>query len=165
MKLLLDTTYLLPIVGIAIKDLQKDALVKLAAEGNKISISEISLFELSAKAAKFVANKELLPERVIRGMRALVSDEAIEKISANNSNVLLTAFACRTWMTDFIDCLILSTALTYCDALITEDNVIHNLPKNAKYKELLTTTNNSDFEIRRYSSLLRISTDTTNVSR
>lgn len=141
MKLLLDTTYLLPTVGISIKELSKDALIKLNTKGNEIAISQISIFELSAKGAKYVINSELLPERITLGIRALLYDDTIEKIPTHDSKILLTAFTLRSLMVDFIDCLILSTALNNCDALITEDNDIQNLKKNKKYLELLSTTN------------------------
>ena len=55
MKLLLDTTYLLPAIGISIKELPKDAPIKLIQKGNRISICDISIFELSAKGAKHIS--------------------------------------------------------------------------------------------------------------
>ncbi len=140
MKVLLDTIYLLPTVGISIKELSKDALVKLSTHGHEIAISQLSMFELSAKGAKFVVNNELLPERIALGIRALLYDDIIEKIPTYSSNVILTAFALRSLMVDFIDCLILSTALNYCDALITEDHEILNLKKN-KFLDLSSMTN------------------------
>ena len=141
MKLLLDTTYLFPTVGISIKELSKDALIKLNAKGHEIAISQISIFELSAKGAKYVLNNELLPERVALGIRALLYDDIIEKIPMHDSKILLTAFTLRSLMVDFIDCLILSTALNNCDALITEDLDIQSLKKNKKYLDLLSTIN------------------------
>jgi PIN domain nuclease of toxin-antitoxin system len=141
LKILLDTTYLLPAVGISIKDLSKDAIIKLNAKGHQIAISQISIFELSAKGAKYVVNGILSPERVTRGIRAILYDDTIETIPAHDSKILLTSFTLRSKLSDFIDCLILSTALNHCDALITEDNDIQNLKKNKEYLELLSTTN------------------------
>ncbi len=141
MKVLLDTTYFLPAVGISIKELSKDAMIKLNTKGHEIAISRISLFELSAKGAKYVVNNELSPERVALGIRAILYDDIIEKMSTDDSKVILTAFTLRSLMVDFIDCLILSTALNHCDALITEDQDILNLKKNKKYLELAATIN------------------------
>lgn len=118
-------------------------------DGYEIAVSEISIFELSAKAAKYVTNNVLLPEWVTSGIRALLFDEDIEKIPIHHSTVLLTAFTLKGLMVDFIDCLILSTAINCCDALITEDNVIRNLPKNKKFLELLSNTN-QNFKIQSY---------------
>ena len=141
MKILLDTTYLLPAIGIAIKELPKDLPLKLIREGNKISICDISVFELSAKGAKHINAGKLPPERVTRGIRAIVYNEQIEMIPTYESQLLLTAFKLRKTLNDFIDCLILSTAINHCDILLTEDKDIQNLKNNKKFNELLTTKN------------------------
>lgn len=54
MKLLLDTTYLLPAIGISVRELQEDALSK----------SEISIFELPAEGAKHI-DRVLFQQRLI----------------------------------------------------------------------------------------------------
>jgi PIN domain nuclease of toxin-antitoxin system len=141
LKLLLDTTYFLPAIGISIKELPNDVPIKLIAKGHQISMSDISLFELSAKAAKHITDGMLTPERVTRGIKAIVYDDTIETIPIHNSNLLLTSFKLRSILNDFIDCLILSSAINQCDALITEDSDIQNLKKNKEFNELLTTTN------------------------
>ena len=141
MRLLLDTTYFLPAIGISIKDLPKDTPIKLVWRGHQISISDISIFELSAKGAKHITAGALSAERVTKGIRAIVYDETIETIPMYESTLLLTAFKLRSMLSDFIDCLILSSAINRCDALITEDNDIQNLKKNREFNELLTVIN------------------------
>jgi PIN domain nuclease of toxin-antitoxin system len=54
LKLLLDTTYFLPAIGVSIKEIQKDALLTLIAKKHQILMSQITLFELSAKGAKYI---------------------------------------------------------------------------------------------------------------
>ena len=54
MKLLLDTTYFLPTIGVSIKEMQKDALLTLMAKKHEIAMSQITIFELAAKGAKYV---------------------------------------------------------------------------------------------------------------
>ncbi len=141
MRLLLDTTYLLPAIGISVKDLPKDAPIKLIQKGYQISISDISIFELSAKGAKHITTGTLSAERVTRGIRAIIYDEIIETIPIYESTLLLTAFKLRRMLSDFIDCLILSSAINRCDALITEDSDIQNLKKTNEFNELLMTIN------------------------
>jgi len=141
LRLLLDTTYFLPAIGISIKDLPKDTPIKLVWRGHQISISDISIFELSAKGAKHITAGALSAERVTKGIRAIVYDETIETIPMYESTLLLTAFKLRSMLSDFIDCLILSSAINRCDALITEDNDIQNLKKNREFNELLTVIN------------------------
>lgn len=141
MKLLLDTTHLLPIIGISVKGHPRDALIKLMEKRHGISISNISIFELSAKGAKYVSAGTLPAEKVIKGIRAIVYDEAIETIPSDESTILLTAFNLRSILSDFIDCLILASAINRCDALITEDNDIQDLKKNKEFNNLLATIN------------------------
>jgi len=141
LKILLDTTYLLPAIGIAIKELPKDLPIRLMQEGNQISICDISVFELAAKGAKHISAGKLPPERVTKGIRAIVYNEQIEMIPNYESQLLLTAFKLRKMLNDFIDCLILSAAINHCDILLTEDKDIQELKNNKNFNELLTTKN------------------------
>jgi PIN domain nuclease of toxin-antitoxin system len=152
-KLLLDTTYFLPAIGISIKELPNDAPIKLIAKGHQISISDISIFELSAKGAKHITDGTLTPERITRGIKAIIYDDTIETIPIHDNNLLLTSFKLRRILNDFIDCLILSSAINQCDALITEDNDIQNLKKNKEFNEFLTTTN-TKFKIQKLTEIL-----------
>lgn len=141
MKILLGTTYLLPAIGIAVKELRRDAIIQLINKGHQVAISQISLFELAAKGAKYVKNGALKPETVTKGIRALTYNEQIETIPITDSKLLLTAFTLRNMLDDFIDCLILATAINNCNALITEDEDIQNPKNNNQLNELLKTTN------------------------
>ena len=141
MRLLLDTTYLLPAIGVSIKGLPEDAPIKLISSGHQISMSDITIFELSAKGAKHVTLGTLTAERVSRGIRALVYDDRIERIPIHDSSVLLAAFKLRRMLSDFIDCLILSSAINRNDVLVTEDGDIHDIREKREFKELLQTIN------------------------
>ena len=153
MKILLDTTYLLPTIGIAVKELPRDAIVRAMKKGNRIIISQISLFELAAKGAKYVKNGILKPETVAKGIRALLYNDEVETLPIEDTRLLLTAFALRNMLDDFIDCLILSTAINNCEALITEDTDISNLQNNVQFNELLKTSN-SAFRVSTLSNIL-----------
>jgi PIN domain nuclease of toxin-antitoxin system len=154
LKLLLDTAYFLPAIGISIKELPNDAPIKLIAKGHQISISDISIFELSAKGVKHITNGTLTPERVTRGIKAIIYDDTIETIPIiHGNNLLLTSFKLKSILNDFIDCLILSSAINQCDALITEDSDIQNLKKNKEFNELQKTTNTT-FKIQKLTEIL-----------
>ena len=86
MRLLLDTTYLLPAIGVSIEGLPEDAPIQLIEKGHQISISEIAIFELSAKGAKHVARGGLTAERVSRGIRAIVHDDRLRMIPIHDSS-------------------------------------------------------------------------------
>lgn len=141
MRLLMDTTYLLPAIGVSIKGLPEDAPIKLIRSGHQISMSDITIFELSAKGAKHITLGALTAERVSRGIRALVHDDRIERIPIHDSSVLLAAFKLRRMLSDFIDCLILSSAINRSDILVTEDGDIHDIREKREFKELLQTIN------------------------
>jgi PIN domain nuclease of toxin-antitoxin system len=141
LKLLLDTTYYLPAIGISIKDMQKDALLTLISKKHQILVSQITIFELSAKGAKYIKEGQLSPERVTRGISAIIYNDAIETIPIHDTTILQTSFKLRNMLNDFIDCLILSSAMNHSEAIITEDNEIHNLRKSAEFQNLIADLN------------------------
>jgi predicted nucleic acid-binding protein len=142
----LDTTYLLSAIGVSVKGLAGDAMMRLIEKGHEISISDITVFELSAIGAKHTVLGSLSAERVSRGIRAIVHDERIERIPVHDSSVLLTAFRLRRSLNDFIDCLILSSAINRCDLLSTEDRDIQDLEEKG-FHEIIQALN-PDFKIR-----------------
>lgn len=137
----MDTTYFLPAIGVSIRGFPKDAVIRLIKKEHQIFISNVSVFELSAKGAKYVATGTLSAERVTRGIRALVYDERITMVPMHDSSVLLTAFKLRRLLSGFIDCLILSSAINQNDAIVTEDEDIQKLEKNKEFNELLAMMN------------------------
>jgi len=141
LKLLLDTTYFLPTIGVSIKEIQKNALLMLIAEKHQISMSQITIFELSAKGAKYIKEGQLSPERVTRGISAIIYNDAIETIPMHDTTILHTSFKLRNMLNDFIDCLILSSAMNNDDAIITEDNEIHSLRKSTEFHNLIADLN------------------------
>lgn len=137
MKLLLDTTYFLPTIGISIKEMQKDALLTIISKKHQIGMSQITIFELSAKGAKYIKENMLSPERVTRGLNAIIYNDGIDIIPMHDTTILQTAFKLRNMLNDFIDCLILSSAMNNSEAIITEDNEIQNLKKNTQFHNLV----------------------------
>ena len=153
MRLLLDTNYFLPAVGVTIKGFPEDTPIKLIENGHQLFMSEITIFELSAKGAKYVAVGTLTAERVARGIRAIIYDERITAVPIYDSSVLNIAFTLRKILSDFIDCIILSSAINQSDTLITEDEDMQNLRKSREYQELLQKTN-PKFEIKTLADVL-----------
>ena len=148
MRLLVDTSYLLPAIGISVKGIPSDGMVKLIEEGHEIYASDISIFELSAKGAKHVAAGTLSAERVARGIRAIVHDGTVTMIPIHESTLLLTAFKLRNVLSDLIDCLIIASAIYHSDMLITEDNDILDLKNDIEFI-LLAKRINPKFKIQK----------------
>jgi PIN domain nuclease of toxin-antitoxin system len=120
---------------------------------HQIFISDITIFELSAKGAKYAASGLIPPERISRGIRALIYNETIKILPIHESTILHTAFKLRNILSDFIDCLILSSAINNCDALITEDNDIQNIKENKNLKEI-AAIKNPKFQILKLTEIL-----------
>ena len=74
MKVLLDTTYLLPAVGIEV-DLPEDLLEKLFTSNHLFIINELSLFELFGKASRLISGKEKARDRFYTGMKSILSSK------------------------------------------------------------------------------------------
>jgi len=146
LRLLVDTTYLLPLIGVKIREIPRDFLTYLMDAGHEVVVSEISLFELSAKGAKYVAQGDISSHRVLDGIRTLLYSGEIEVINVYDSTILDVALKIRSLLSDFIDCLIVSSAMNCCDILVTEDTDIHQLMEKGEYKRVQEDLN-SDFMI------------------
>ena len=139
MRTLLDTTYLLPAIGVSVKGMPNDAIEKFIARGDEILVSEITLFELSAKGARYVLDGALPPERVAKGIVAIASDDSVRKLPIHESQTLRLAFRFRELLSDFIDCLVLAGAALECDLLVTEDDEINGLLRREDFQGIMAT--------------------------
>lgn len=155
MNILLDTTYLMPAIGIAVKGIPPDLLKTIRAKGHTTSISELSLFELAAKGAKHVSSKQLPQERVLKGIQAVEMDDHLRKESVYDSDRLTLSFKLREIMNDYLDCAILSTAVYVCDALLTEDSLIHRTAQDQSFSKILKEIN-PDFKLISHTNLSAI---------
>lgn len=124
MRILVDTTYLLPLAGIAVEGVEKDLLRRALATAHEICASDISFFEILAKGAKLSAEGMADEERVVLSIQSLVEDRRITKVSAYQEEAMRSALSLRRQHRDFVDCLILASALENCDALATEDGTL-----------------------------------------
>lgn len=137
MKLLVDTTYLLPAIGVSVRGVSRTCIRDVKRKGYTISISTITLFELAAKGAKFVASRRLDTSRVMSGLRAILHDPTIEQVSFCENDVVSRALTVREEISDFIDCLILSSAAARADALVTEDEELQDAASREETKAKL----------------------------
>jgi predicted nucleic acid-binding protein len=146
----LDTTYLLPVIGISVKKISGQDVARFRSADLETAICEITTFELAAKGAKYVATDKLEAKEVSKGIEAITHDDSLIKLQVYGDENLSLAFKLRGLLSDFIDCLILATAINYADALLTEDRDIHRLKRNQRFRELIKSIN-SKFEIQQLS--------------
>ena len=120
-RLLLDTTYLLPAVGVKLGGALDDAFLAAQDAGHEVWMSDISIFELLAKGAKLAEAGKLSEERLALGVRGILADRSIMKVSAYDEEVAATSVKLRRFHRDFVDCLIIASALEHCEGLVTEE--------------------------------------------
>ena len=68
MRILLESTYLFPLIGVSVRNVDPLLLLDFKPR-HRLLVSDISLFELSAKGAKYVVQGVLEPEDVTRGIQ------------------------------------------------------------------------------------------------
>ena len=124
--LLYDTTYFLPLAGIEVTGPAAEALRKARSSGREVWVSEISMFELLAKGAKFAEAGKVEGERVSLAVRAVMEDERIRKAPAYEGRVASTSVSLRRFHRDFVDCLIIASALEHCEGMVSEEDFRRN---------------------------------------
>ena len=125
-RILLDTTYMFSAVGVGVGERFDHALAAAQDAGHETWISDISLFELLAKGAKLVKNGKLTEDRLTSGVKSIMADDSVAKASAYGDGVASTSVGLRRFHADFVDCLIIASAMEHCDALLSEDDFADN---------------------------------------
>lgn len=120
--MLVDTSYLLPLAGMAVEGIPDDIIGATRHAGYETWICDVSLFELLAKGAKFAAAGKVDEERLNIAVQAVLSDERIRKAGAYEAEVGRTSVRLRRFHRDFVDCLIIASALEHCEGLVSEED-------------------------------------------
>lgn len=125
-----DTTYLLPLAGIAIDTDLLKAMDEGKARFNlrEIAINLISIFELQVKAAKTNIPVEITAEAV----DVILSEFKVK--SFYDRDVIEISQELLPTLVDYFDCLIVATAITLHEVLVTEDSRILAKKKHLKQK-------------------------------
>jgi len=122
--MILDTSYFMPLAKMAVST---DLLLavgdnKTQPKGlsfDKVTLNSLSLFELQAKAAKLGINTSW----VIEALDAISRFFRVE--SYNSPEIIEIASALRKdFFTDYVDCVIVATAVATGEELVTEDSQI-----------------------------------------
>ena len=124
MKILIDTSYILPLIKIGIENIPQITLVNLLAKtSNKYFYSNLTLFELTAKGLKISSQENTITPQDIRiGIDAIQNDSRlVEKSFSDNPLIIELASQLKAIHKDTIDCLIFATAICTCDCIVTMD--------------------------------------------
>jgi predicted nucleic acid-binding protein len=152
MRLLVDTTYLLPAVGVWPRGASVP-ITELLARTEALLISEITFFELSAKGSKYVSQGTLKMETVTDGIKAVLNDGRITIIPLLGTLSSSTPTILRGIIDDYIDCIILAAAIQEADALVTEDELLLSLRNDPSFHQLRDRIN-PKFRIMKMSQIL-----------
>jgi PIN domain nuclease of toxin-antitoxin system len=151
MRVLLDTTYFLPSIGVSLSQVPWDVVFRVRG-GNEVFVSELTLFELSAKGAKYV-NVGMIPAgNVVQGVNAILADEKITKVPFTIPQIMETAISLRKLVRDYLDCALLASAVQRCDLFLTEDTEL--LRKGTELDEVLGEIN-TEFTIKNWADAKR----------
>ncbi|MCE4610394.1 MAG: PIN domain-containing protein [Desulfurococcales archaeon] len=124
--MILDTTYLLPLAGISVDvDLLRGIVEgRLPLDLSDVKVSLISLFELQAKAAKL----DIPVERVVKAVEAI--ERAFTVVPFTIPEIIEISFSLRkALLKDYIDSVIVATAIALKEPLATEDEDIHAIAR------------------------------------
>ncbi len=145
-KLVLDTTYLLPIFGISVKLANFKTLFPKILNAFHVLYNPVSVVE-----AKWIAlrvsrreppRRDLILSRFRTGLKALLSDERLSQTALTNPEVEVVTdkLLMEGGVSDYFDRLIYATAVYYDAILLTEDEELHRVSESAslpKPKEVL----------------------------
>lgn len=128
--MIIDTTYLLPLTGIGIDTdlLNKIDDGKLGINMEELGISLISLFEIQAKSARL----NITPDLTEKAIFAI--NEKFRVQPFYNGDVIKISYMLKSMMKDYIDCIILATAIATKEDLVTEDSLLLGMKKLVKEK-------------------------------
>lgn len=124
MKILIDTSYFLPLIKIGIENIPQTVLVNLLSKtSHEFFYSNLTIFELTAKGLKLSSQKNTkTPQDKRIGIDAIQNDLRLtEKSFTDNPIIIELASQLKTIHNDTIDCLIFATAICVCDCITTMD--------------------------------------------
>ena len=124
MKILIDTSYFLPLIKIGIENIPQTVLLNLLSKtSHEYFYSNLTLFELTAKGLKLSSQKNTItPQDIKIGIDAIQNDLRLtEKSFTDNPIIIELASQLKAIHNDTIDCLIFATAICVCDCIITMD--------------------------------------------
>lgn len=148
MKILLDSSFFFPFLKVKVEKVNQEDLLRLIrSQKHDLMRSELTIFEISAKGWKYIYENKISRIDLIDGINTIQDIDRIEVIPIHLSSIQLLAGFFRENHPDFIDCLILASAVVSADMLLTLDaNLIPKIQgiwqdeirkENAKFQAML----------------------------
>ena len=141
----MDSSFFFPFINVEVVNCEKSDVLKLIKEEKfKILRSELTTFELSAKGVKLVNDGTIEINDLIDGLSTLQHLNSITVIPIYYSEIQILASNFRKEHSDFIDCIILASAVNHSKKFITLDDFLKKKFSDTWKKNLQIKT---EFEI------------------
>jgi len=138
MKILLDTTFLLPSFGVKVQGIDEDRLIallkNLRESGVEFAYPKLLLVELIAKIGKEALRKGELPPEVLEALEALLLEVDVELVEPNVKHIVTATEMRIHGHDDIFDNLLYATALHEDMKLVTEDDKLVKFLKDKGYR-------------------------------
>lgn len=132
-KVLLDTTYILPLFGIAIDIPGFEAGFPKLLKKASVAVNSLSILESKWKVLKISDREPKVLERFSEGLLSLTAAGEIEIIEFHLPRIDVVATSLYSSHKDYFDCSIASTAILFTDFLLTEDEALISLVNRLTY--------------------------------
>jgi predicted nucleic acid-binding protein len=137
MKILLDTSFLLPFIQVEPNNITGKQLKEILNENiHSFFYCELSIFELTAKGMKICLGSDLTVDEIHKGIDSLVYRSPLQAINwISHPELMNIAYDIRKFHNDTLDCLIFSSAIFYSECFATADLTL--LEKVKQHPELV----------------------------
>jgi len=121
MRILIDTTYILPLIGLNIKGISTEKQILRLIEGeDEILVNRLSLFEALGKARGYLTD-EGSRARIERGFTAILGSDRLQVLPVVDEKTLpLVLNFLMKGTKDVPDAAIMASAIIHADILLTE---------------------------------------------
>jgi len=142
MKAFFDTFFFFPFINVEVKGVSSKALLR-AFQSEKIDIlrSEMVLFEIAAKGTKYCDKKLINFEELTQGLNAIAYLPNVISIPFYFPETMEFAMHFQKEHTDFIDCLILASAIISADIFVTLDEALIQKAQKMWDKKIISYNN------------------------
>mgnify|MGYP000097141610 FL=1 len=127
--MIIDTTYILPLAGVAVKTDLLRAIAENLLKGidfGDLKVSLVSILELQAKASRL----NVPPSRVYRAIDVIF--RSLKVVPFYKCGIIEKAHELRKYPLDYVDRVILATAISLGEDLATEDSRILSIRRSVK---------------------------------
>lgn len=136
-RILLDTSFLLPTLGIEVEHIVTEALSKLGSEGIKPFYSDLSLLESSWMAIKQIKKGNYQDAIFRKGLLSITKTGYYKVVPTEANDYLVALKFFQNGHTDMIDNLLYATALSNRCQFLTIDDELRRFINDKKFENVI----------------------------